>query len=157
MQDRPNAQELLAAVGDFLEHEVMPGVSGPLQYRSRVALNLVRILEREAMLEPAHLARERERLSALVGAETGSSMHNPVDSRSDASSDAQSPSTPRADLQAQVLELNRRLVADIETATSMTPEREAAIHSALLEIARAKLAICRPGYANFDDGAKRNP
>lgn len=67
MHDRPDAQELLAAIADLLERDVMPALSGGLEYRVRVAANLARILEREARLGPALLERERELLEALVG------------------------------------------------------------------------------------------
>lgn len=67
MHDRPDAVELLAAIADLLEREVMPALSGGLEYRVRVAANLARILEREARLGPELLERERELLEALVG------------------------------------------------------------------------------------------
>ncbi|MGH2898436.1 MAG: DUF6285 domain-containing protein, partial [Solirubrobacteraceae bacterium] len=68
MQDRPNAEELLAAIANSLEQEVMPALSGALEYRVRVAVNLARILERELRLGPAALARETALLEPLVGA-----------------------------------------------------------------------------------------
>lgn len=67
MQDRPNAEELLAAIANSLEQEVMPALEGALEYRVRVAVNLARILEREMRLGPAALARETALLAALVG------------------------------------------------------------------------------------------
>src|SRR5262245_66402544 len=64
MQDRPTARELLATLTTFFEEELLPSLTGPLQYRVRVAANLVKILERELALGPDHDAGE---LRALVG------------------------------------------------------------------------------------------
>jgi len=119
MQDRPNAEELLAAIASSLEQEVMPALSGGLEYRVRVAVNLARILEREMRLGPAALARETALLAALVG--------------------------PGGN----ALELNTRLAAKLRSGESdLDFERRA--HAALVEIARAKLEIARPGYERYD-------
>jgi hypothetical protein len=119
MHDRPDATELLAAIADLLEREVMPELSGGLEYRVRVAVNLARILEREARLGPAALARERALLEALVG--------------------------PADDL----LALNSRLVARLRSG-DVDRDFEKRALAALGEIARAKLAIARPGYERYD-------
>jgi hypothetical protein len=119
MQDRPNAEELLAAIASSLEQDVMPALSGGLEYRVRVAVNLARILEREMRLGPAALARETALLAALVG--------------------------PGGN----ALELNTRLAAKLRSGESdLDFERRA--HAALVEIARAKLEIARPGYERYD-------
>ena len=44
---RPTATELLHAVHDFLTEDVMPATSGRLAYQSRVAANILSIVERE--------------------------------------------------------------------------------------------------------------
>ena len=59
-QDRPTAAELLQVLGAFLE--VMPAVSGPLQFRARVVANVAHILERggraaELEYDPLRLLR----------------------------------------------------------------------------------------------------
>jgi hypothetical protein len=120
MHDRPDAAELLQAIANLLEQEVMPAVGGGgLEYRVRVAVNLARILERETRLGPATLTRERELLESLVG--------------------------PGGDL----LELNARLVARLRSGdVDLDFERRAL--AALGEVARAKLAIARPGYERYD-------
>ena len=119
MHDRPDAAELLAAIADLLEHEVMPALEGGLEYRVRVAANLARILERETRLGPATLAREQALLEELVG---------PGES---------------------VLALNTRLAARLRTGDP-DPDFERRALAALAEIARAKLAIARPGYERYD-------
>ena len=124
MHDRPNAQELLATLADWLDREAIPALDGGAAYRARVAANLAHILEREARLGPAALERERELVSGLVGG--------------DGSLEA----------------LNARLSAQLlEGAGGVEFERRAL--AALFEIARAKLAIARPGYESYDASAER--
>lgn len=117
MQDRPNANEILATVAAFLEDELMPALDGPLGYRTRVAANLLRILERESTLGGPALVRERELLCALVGADTD-----------------------------DVVALNARLTESI-AAGRVAHDRAWPV---LMELARAKLAIARPGYDDYD-------
>ncbi len=66
-QDRPTAAELLEAVREFLERDVMPAVDGRVAFHTRVAVNALGMLEREATLGPALDAEERDRLAALLG------------------------------------------------------------------------------------------
>jgi hypothetical protein len=67
MQDRPTAVELLEAIREFLEQDVMPAVEGRVQFHSRVAINALGMLERELRLGPGLDAAERARLGALLG------------------------------------------------------------------------------------------
>lgn len=67
MEDRPTAQELLAAIAELLESEVLPAVDSGLQHKVRVAANLSRIISREITLGPANAQRERAALAALLG------------------------------------------------------------------------------------------
>jgi len=99
----------------------MPALSGGLEYRVRVAANLARILEREARLGPAALAREQALLEGLVG---------PAEN---------------------VLALNTRLAARLRSG-DVDRDFEKRALLALGEIARAKLAIARPGYERYDSG-----
>lgn len=126
MQDRPTQEELLATVAEYLEAELIPALDGPLAYRSRVAANLVRILQREQVLGRASLRREYALLRGMLDIDPGAAVP-------DALADS-------------VLELNRRAVAAIDTG-AIAHERA---WPALMEIARAKLAIIRPGYDAWD-------
>lgn len=67
MQDRPTATELLEAIREFLEQDVMPAVEGRVQFHSRVAINALGMLEREVRLGPDLDAAEQDRLAALLG------------------------------------------------------------------------------------------
>lgn len=69
MQDRPNVDELLAAVAGFLQDDVMPNTTGRLSFHARVAGNVIQMLRRELSTEEEHLDREWQGLDALVGAE----------------------------------------------------------------------------------------
>jgi len=67
MQYEPSAEDLLAAMAELLEDELMPALPDALTHKCRVAANLARILERQERLGPDAAARERERLRALLG------------------------------------------------------------------------------------------
>ena len=64
--DRPTAAELVAAVAEFLDGEVRPALDGRLAFHAKVAVNALRIVEREL---GADLAGEHARLRALTGAD----------------------------------------------------------------------------------------
>lgn len=66
-QDRPTAAELLEAVREFLERDVVGSLEGRRAFHARVAANAVGIVGREIELGPALAAAERERLRALLG------------------------------------------------------------------------------------------
>jgi hypothetical protein len=67
MQDRPTAAELIAAVREFLEHDVMGATEGRVQFHTRVAVNALGMLEREMTSGNALAGAERERARALLG------------------------------------------------------------------------------------------
>lgn len=67
MQDRPNYDELLAAVERYLDDEVVPKSEGSLRFNGRVAANVVRIVRRELGQEEAHLDQEWQSLVSLLG------------------------------------------------------------------------------------------
>jgi hypothetical protein len=123
MQYEPNPEELLTAIAELLEDELLPAVPEGLKHRTRVAANLARIIERQARLGPAAAARERERLAALVG-----------------------PDGPDGDGDGAVdtVELARRLAQRIRTDDDPGFERQA--WDALVAIARDDLAIAKPGH-----------
>ncbi|MBI2525840.1 MAG: hypothetical protein HYV93_07635 [Candidatus Rokubacteria bacterium] len=68
MQDRPSVPEALEAVRDFLARELLPTLSDPrLRYHLQIALNVLRIVEREAEGEDARLRAEHAALRELLG------------------------------------------------------------------------------------------
>jgi len=61
----PTAEELLAAVREYLEHDVAPSADGRLRFLTRVATNVVGQVERELALGPEYARAHAERLRAL--------------------------------------------------------------------------------------------
>jgi hypothetical protein len=63
----PPAADLIEAVREFLEREVLPTLTGDRRFNVMVALNVLAIVRRELELGPALADREREGLAALLG------------------------------------------------------------------------------------------
>ena len=70
--DRPTAVELLEALREWMERDLLPGVEGRLQFHTRVAINMVDIVAREIAVgssqETAH-AHVLETLGVATDAE----------------------------------------------------------------------------------------
>ena len=121
MQDRPTASELLGAIAELLEGDVLAATRGGLQHQVRVAGNLCRILEREARLGGAADAREVELLAGALG-------------EAPAGRDA--------------LALARALVARLDAGGDRELERRA--WRALVVVVRGKLEVAKPGHDAWD-------
>ncbi|MEY2453494.1 MAG: hypothetical protein QOD92_3068 [Acidimicrobiaceae bacterium] len=63
--DRPTAEELVEAVREFLERDVMAATEGRVQFHTRVAVNVLGMVQRELEVGPAQAAAHRARLDAL--------------------------------------------------------------------------------------------
>src|ERR1700693_2280931 len=63
----PSAPEMLAAVGDYLETQILPGLRDEQRFNLRISLNLLAMIERELRLGPQARAEEGARLSELTG------------------------------------------------------------------------------------------
>ena len=66
MQDRPTAAELVEAVREFLERDVITTVEGRVAFHTRVALNVLATVQRELELGTAHDNAQRARLIELL-------------------------------------------------------------------------------------------
>jgi hypothetical protein len=66
MQDRPTAVELLGAVREFLEHDVLPGLEGRKRFHALVAANVLAVVARELTDEETSLVAEWRRLRQLL-------------------------------------------------------------------------------------------
>ena len=64
---RPTAAELLDAVRDFLERDILPALAADVRFQCRVAINVLATVRRELELGPAFEGGERDRLTALLG------------------------------------------------------------------------------------------
>lgn len=63
--DRPTAAELVAAVAEFLERDVMTSTEGRVAFHARVSVNVLRMVERELAAATTDEAAHRARLDAL--------------------------------------------------------------------------------------------
>ncbi|GAA3446753.1 DUF6285 domain-containing protein [Planomonospora venezuelensis] len=63
--DVPSAARLVAAVRDFLESDVLPAVEGRVRFHTRVAANVLGMVERELELGPGQAAAHAARLGGL--------------------------------------------------------------------------------------------
>ncbi|WP_245641821.1 DUF6285 domain-containing protein [Nonomuraea candida] len=63
--DVPSAAQLVAAVRDFLQTDVLPAVEGRARYHTRVAVNVLGMVEREIRLGPEQAERHAARLAEL--------------------------------------------------------------------------------------------
>lgn len=63
--DPPGAAQLLEAVREFLESEVIEATDGRTRYHTRVAVNVLEMVRREMELGPAQAAAHEVRLAAL--------------------------------------------------------------------------------------------
>jgi Domain of unknown function (DUF6285) len=61
----PTAAQLVEAVRELLEAEVVPALDGRLAFHARVAANVLAVVERELVLGPAHASALAARLAAL--------------------------------------------------------------------------------------------
>jgi hypothetical protein len=63
--DRPTAAQLVEAVRELLEGDVVAATSGRVQFHVRVAINVLGMVERELALGPELAATHADRLRAL--------------------------------------------------------------------------------------------
>ncbi len=66
-QDRPTATELIQAVREFLERDVMDATEGRVQFHTRVAANALGMIERELTSGEGFTDAERLRAAAILG------------------------------------------------------------------------------------------
>jgi hypothetical protein len=63
--DVPTVEQLVEAVREWLERDVMTSTEGRLQFHARVAANMLAMVERELELGPAQAAAHESRLATL--------------------------------------------------------------------------------------------
>jgi hypothetical protein len=63
--DVPTAAQLVEAVREFVEGDVMEATEGRVRFHARVAVNVLRMVERELALGETHAAAHREALVRL--------------------------------------------------------------------------------------------
>lgn len=65
LHDPPSAAQLLEAVREFLERDVMGATEGRVMFHTRVSVNVLAMVERELALGAAQAAAHTRRLEAL--------------------------------------------------------------------------------------------
>lgn len=65
LHDRPTAQELVEAVRDFLEKDVMAATEGRVNFHTRVAVNVLGMVARELALAPEQVTAHERGLGGL--------------------------------------------------------------------------------------------
>ena len=63
--DVPTAAQLVEAVREFLEKDVMPATEGRVHFHTRVAVNVLAMVQRELELGPAQAEAHRAALGRL--------------------------------------------------------------------------------------------
>jgi hypothetical protein len=63
--DVPTTAQLVEAVREWLERDVVAATDGRLRFHARVAINVLAMVERELQLGPAQAAAHQQRLQAL--------------------------------------------------------------------------------------------
>ena len=64
--NRPTKQDLVEAVREFLEKRIQPSLEGESSFHTRIAVNILKIIEREFEHGPGLDAEEHERLHRLL-------------------------------------------------------------------------------------------
>jgi hypothetical protein len=75
---RPPAAELVDAVREFLERDLLPTLAGDRRFQCRVAINVLALVARELELGPHLDAREGERLAALLRGQASPAALDPA-------------------------------------------------------------------------------
>jgi hypothetical protein len=128
MQDRPTAVELLTAVREFLEMEVVPGLEGRRRFHGIVAANVLAIVARELAGEETELVAEWRRLRDLLGV------------------DETAPPGRLDGLRVSVRELTQRLCERIRAGDADTGRFADAVHAHVRMTVVEKLRIANPKY-----------
>jgi hypothetical protein len=122
VQDKPTAEELLEALAQFLEGEVVPAFEGRRRFHAIVAANVARIVAREIRLGPEQTKQEYAALCDLLGKEQ----------------------TDAAPTQATLAELNAELCKRIDDGAADEGSYRRKVLDFLRRVVTAKLAIDNP-------------
>ena len=136
MQDRPTAAEILAAIDEYLQQDVLPIVQGGLRYKTLVAANLLALLQRQLEAGDSPQLRETAELAALLDGPDG--LDGPG-------------SAQQADgVAAQYNRLQARLLGDGALDRVFLRETRDVLERGVLD----KLAVNKPGYDRYDQAVE---
>ncbi len=128
MQHPPSASQLLTAVAELLNDEILPALSGPVQHKARVAASLVSIIEREIRLGPDAQSEEHRLLGEIFDLTASGTANPPEDLDS----------------------LRLTVATHLRNGAASEPEVHAQVWERLMQIVRADLSIAKPGYDSWD-------
>ena len=137
-QPRPNAAELLDAVREFLEGDLLPTLDGRLRFHTRVAVNVLETVGRELRHGPAAEDEERARLEGLADL-----LRGRLTADAARFGDGTTPDDPVVD-RTDVEALARALAAGIRDGTVDVDDPRLRDH--LRRTTRADLAIANPKW-----------
>ena len=128
MNDRPTAEELVAAARQFLEAELIPTLTDArLRFQTLVTANVLSIVERELHAEEEHLLQEWKELAALLELK-------------------EEPAQRLTALRQSVHEANEELCRRIRQGLFDEPAAYLSLSGQLRQIVERKLAIANPRY-----------
>ena len=133
MQDRPTATELLTAVREFLERDLLPGLEGRKRFHGLVAVNVLAIVARELGTEEGALVDEWRRLRDLLAV------------------DETQPPGRLAGLRAAVRALTERLVDRIRAGDADQGPFADAVRAHVRMTVVEKLRVANPKYLNASE------
>jgi hypothetical protein len=133
MQDRPTANELLAAVREHLERAIVPQITEPrLKFQTLVCMNAIGIVERELLMGETLATAEWASLSSLLG--------EPADA----------PPT-NAERAEAVTARTRQLCNQIRAGSWDDPERKKALFTHVRATVKTKLFVANPRYKSLGE------
>lgn len=129
MYDRPTLAELLEAVRAHLENQIVPLLKDDRKryFQTLVAVNVLRVAERELLLSAEHLQAEWQRLNYVQKLDT------------------LIPADPQAARDA-LAERNRKLSMQINDGDFDTAPQQAALFEHLLQTAVEQLQVANPKF-----------
>lgn len=134
--DRPNAAELLRIARMHLQQHTAPLLEGHAAFQLRIAVNVLQMVERTLAEGEAMDRAELRRLCALLGLD-------------DLLADGADDSLSQQQVQAQLLQLNRQLAAQIRSGDWSGRSGELLQH--LKATAADKLRLAWPDYSRTRD------
>lgn len=129
MYDRPSAAELLDAVRQHLEQQIVPAVKADrkLYFQTLVSINVLKIIERELNQREGHLHQTWQALNELT--------RQP----------APTPPTLAA-LEENLMQRHQALCMDIQAGAYDEPIAEAHLLAYLMQLTQAQLQVANPTF-----------